>query len=87
MKLDSLEIQEGKEKDYGVWGDNQKEFRLTIRWNEKNKVYECFKLYFDGENEEILFSSKKLTEIVIRTCNLANFYAKNLKGDLSKDEK
>ena len=78
MKLDSSDLQSGKEKDYGVWGEKKREFKLSVRWNDKDKIYECFKLFFDTNEEEILFNSEKLVNIVIRTCNLANKYAKEI---------
>ncbi|NVM02629.1 MAG: hypothetical protein HWN67_09855 [Candidatus Helarchaeota archaeon] len=74
MILESKELQRGKEKNYGVWGDKKREFKLGIRWNEKKSVYECFKLYIDTNEEEILFNSKKLVDITLKTCNLANYF-------------
>ena len=78
MKIDILDIQNGHEKNFGIWGESQREFKLSIRWNEKHKVYECYKLFFDTNEEEILFSNKQLVEIVIKACELANKYTKDI---------
>ncbi|NVM02462.1 MAG: hypothetical protein HWN67_09005 [Candidatus Helarchaeota archaeon] len=78
MKIDVLDLHNGKEKNFGIWGEKKREFKLSIRWNEKNKVFECYKLFFDTNEEEILFNSEKLVDIVIRTCKLANKYAKEI---------
>ena len=83
--MDSEELQSGKEKDYGVWSDKEREFKLSIRWNEKKDAYECYKLFFDTNEEELLFNSKELVDIVMRTCSLANKYAKKIISDLSQN--
>ena len=85
MKLNPSELKEGKVEDYGVWGEKESEFKLSIRWNQKDKVYECYKLFFDTNEEELLFQSKELVDIVIRTCSLANKYAKKIISDLSQN--
>ncbi len=78
MKIDILDFQHGNVKNFGIWEDKKREFKLSIRWNESKKVYECFKLYFDTNEEIIIFTSKELVDIIIKTCYLANRYAKEL---------
>ncbi|NVM04119.1 MAG: hypothetical protein HWN67_17440 [Candidatus Helarchaeota archaeon] len=75
-----------KEKDYGVWSKKKRKFKLSIGLVERNKVYECFKLFFDMNEEELMLNSKKLVDIVMKTCNIANNYGKHIINDLSKNK-
>ncbi|MFX1449520.1 MAG: hypothetical protein ACFFCM_01675 [Promethearchaeota archaeon] len=82
MKIDIFNLQKGTEKNFGIWGTSQREFRLSIRWNKEHKIYELYKLFLDTNEELILFSSKELVEIVIRACVLANDYEKDIMNEL-----
>ncbi len=82
MKLNPSELKSGKEEDYGIWGEKERGFKLSVRWNQRDKVYECYKLFFDTHKEELMFHSEKLADIVIKTYNLANSYAKNIMNNL-----
>ncbi len=75
--INSSELKNGIEDDFGIWDEKEREFKLSIRWNEKTQFYESYKLYFDNNEEEILFKSSDLTEIVIETFKIANHYASN----------
>ncbi len=78
MKPNPKEIKLIGKENGGVWDKEKKGFKLSIRWNETDQLYECYKLYFDTDEEEILYHHEELTEILKRTQALSNYYAENL---------
>ncbi|MHA1378401.1 MAG: hypothetical protein ACTSRG_08470 [Candidatus Helarchaeota archaeon] len=83
--MDNNKVNKDLEKNKEVWDAEKKGFKLSVRWSDKEQLYECYKEYFDTDKEEILFQSKELTEVLKRSLTLSNFYAEKTANEPERD--
>ena len=56
----------------------KKGFKISVRFNENSQLYECYKVDFSSDEEVILFQAKQLKDMLKRTNQIYNEYARKL---------
>ena len=73
---------DNSEKKIELLESHKKGFKISVRFNEAKKLYECYKIDFQTEEEEIIFQDEDLDDTLKRTQELYNSYAKKLAEEL-----